>query len=502
MRKRTILTVLVSGLALIFGASPAVALGSPSRRLPVPHRQARVCDPADVNDVPPEIRYECHWVTVPEHHAGLDGDTFRLAVTVLHSTAADPAPDPVVYISGGPGGPGGSPNVWSKSPFLAERDVILYDQRGTGSSEPDLECPEIEQQNVAMFERADDNAGEEAAATAAARACHRRLVAEGRDLTAFSTPENAADLADIRAALGIREWHLFGISYGTRVALESLRSQWVGVKSVVLDSVSGVAGRTATETVGGGRRSIDLLAARCSASAACASVHPDLRGELEAAVKRFDREPHRSRVDFGPELGVHDVAVTGADIMAFVFGSLSFTDIIPTLPSIIGQLSRGDGSILDAFVTASVARMNVFAEGMSLSVGCADSSPNRAEQRRTDRTLLRDPESWSSTVLIYRSLWCSGWEAGVVDSSFVDPVVSRRPALVLSGSLDPITPTPRARRAVEQLTNATFVRFAGMGHGVWDDHGCNEDLVVTFLRDVRAPLDTSCADRSGSPVLP
>ena len=77
---------------------------------------------------------------------------------------------------------------------------------------------------------------ERAIATAAHTACRARLVEDGVELDAYDTPATVLDVEDLRTALGIDEWNLFGVSYGTTVALEVVRQHPESVRSVVLDS--------------------------------------------------------------------------------------------------------------------------------------------------------------------------------------------------------------------------------------------------------------------------
>src|SRR4051794_31055723 len=88
---------------------------------------------------------ECGYLTVPENRAAPDGRTIRLAVARAKATAPNPKQDPLVYLTGGPGGSG----LLSAAPRIAaswnsDRDVIFLDQRGTWKSDPLLSCPEID----------------------------------------------------------------------------------------------------------------------------------------------------------------------------------------------------------------------------------------------------------------------------------------------------------------------------------------------------------------------
>src|SRR5690606_31439754 len=127
---------------------------------------------------------------------------------------------------GGPGA-GGSRLIPYFSYLFAEfnqsRDVILYDQRGTGYAEPSLTCDAY---TVANFEAYAGDDSEEAGAAHAAEAflgCYEAFLAAGIDMTAYNSAESAADLYELRAALGYEHWNLYGISYGPRLALTTMR---------------------------------------------------------------------------------------------------------------------------------------------------------------------------------------------------------------------------------------------------------------------------------------
>ena len=86
--------------------------------------------------VPEGVKVTCSYLVVPEDRTK-SGNEVKLAVTKLHSKSANPLPDPVVYLHGGPGGDESAlAEYYGDTPFLEQRDVVLYDQRGSGLSEP------------------------------------------------------------------------------------------------------------------------------------------------------------------------------------------------------------------------------------------------------------------------------------------------------------------------------------------------------------------------------
>jgi pimeloyl-ACP methyl ester carboxylesterase len=174
-------------------------------------------------EVPSGALVDCGYVEVPEARDERSGRRIRLLVAVLRSTAADPAPDPLFVTSGGPGSSSAGLLGLADSIYVRDRDVVVVEQRGTRWSEPFLACPEVERALLAGLRTADPVAAETQREVAAARACAARLRADGNDLSAYTTAENAADLADIRTALGYEQWNLWGLSYSTRLALTVLR---------------------------------------------------------------------------------------------------------------------------------------------------------------------------------------------------------------------------------------------------------------------------------------
>ena len=465
-------------------------------KIPAPTLEDAECHPAEVGEIPPEVGYSCHRLTVPEHRGDrYDGDTLRLSVTVLKSTADNPAPDPVVYLSGGPGGRGGWPSFWATTPFIERGDVIVYEQRGTGASDPDMECPEMEAAIVAVFEADADPATEEAAVSAAVAACADRLSGSEADVTAFSTPHSADDLEDLRVALGVEQWNVLGISYGSRLAQDYMRRHPDGIRSVILDSTyplkdDGIAGN-----IEDADRAIEQLVAGCAAAPNCAAAHPDLGAEIDALITQWNADPYRVNVDLGGDFGPTDVVITGNDVAAGIFDAMYDSDLIVLLPSFVKALTNGSTLVADELAVQGINFSIGRAEGMALATECTDQAP--LVDIKTDGELPPDVGRWGTYAGLIMSQHCDAWPAGAGDPTFSEPVASDLPTLVLSGTADPITPTPRAQTVADHLSNGTFVTFESFGHGVWDTSDCSESIVMDFLSDPTAALDVSCATALG-----
>jgi pimeloyl-ACP methyl ester carboxylesterase len=211
---------------------------------------------------------------VLENRAKPDGRRIRIFVMRAPAVSATPKPDPIVYLSGGPGGAGSFEVAFMvKHGLNADREVIFVDQRGTHRADPLVACPEWERflyDAVSLPFAAESTT---AIDSATLRQCHDRLAATGVDLAAYNSTENAADIADLRIALGIATWNVYGVSYGSRLALTVLRDHPQGIRSVVLDSVSPPANNIVEKVVVGSGQLVQRDLRRVRDQPACAAAY-------------------------------------------------------------------------------------------------------------------------------------------------------------------------------------------------------------------------------------
>ncbi|MEM7678505.1 MAG: alpha/beta fold hydrolase, partial [Myxococcota bacterium] len=175
------------------------------------------------------VAARCGQLTVPEDYARPEGPKVELFVAVIPARTKTPAPDAVTAIAGGPGGAATDDYVnWGQTAFsdlLKTRDIVLIDQRGTGRSNR-FDCP-FDPDGLA------DATPEEI--KAANKACIESFSGDPRF---YTTTEAVKDLEAVRTALGYSKLNVYGVSYGTRVALEYLRRYPQSVRTTVLDGVA------------------------------------------------------------------------------------------------------------------------------------------------------------------------------------------------------------------------------------------------------------------------
>lgn len=424
----------------------------------------------------------CNRVEVPTDWSDPTADALTLPVIVIPATTDDRRPDPLVVLTGGPGG-----SITDVAEYWSDphRDIVLYDQRGAGRAEPRLDCPERDRAWLANLQQDADFAAERAALVEATSSCHRRLEATGIDLDDYDTEASVRDLDAIRRALGYERWNILGISYGARLALAALRSSPGGIRSVILDSVSDVttgglaARRTAAE------RALDQLVDGCTENDACRAAHPDLAGEIGIVEQRYDATPIVVDVAVDDTSPPETFVITGADVLAGISQAMYDAALIPLLPRLIGALASGDTAIIPELIRQNVAFHRSIAWGMNLSMDCADFGGLVAED---DEAVIANPGRFRTLLT---ETTCEEWPVEATSETFNTPVTSDVPALVVAGQYDPTTPPEGSERVASRLTNSTFARWPNRGHGITGD-ACAETLMAAFLEHPELPLDLGC----------
>ncbi len=470
----SVLCRLLGGAVLLTAAASVVALGNAPAT--VPRFEPSTCpfDDASVDDV------RCGYLVVPERHDKPGGPHIKLAVAVLESKANAPAPDPVVYLDGGPGGGGTSSVNWLYHDSLREaRDVVTLDQRGTGFSRPLLDCPEVQGAEARV------RAGGEDELRKAVRACFKRLRRRDIDVAAYNSVQSAHDLRALAQVLGYERVNLYGISYGAKLALVTAREHPQFVRSVVFDSGTSPAEphfRHFPEALQSGLQS---LFQGCAADRACAEAFPQLERAFYDAVERLNETPLR--------LPRAETDYHGDDLVYTVFEALYETELIPVLPRLIHQVHQGQVEGLERFRFhldggTSSSGAGRLADGLHYTVRCReDRSPNPFEVERVQQAYPR----LASALAHVGPEVCSVWDVGRAEPGFQHPVTVATPTLVLAGEYDPITPPASGRRAAQALPNAYFFEFPGLGHGV-AGHACADRIRDHFLDAPSQQPEASC----------
>ncbi|MCS6835421.1 MAG: alpha/beta hydrolase [Anaerolineae bacterium] len=461
-------------------------------------------EPADCRfPIPPGADVTCGFVVVPEDHQGNPQDTIKLYTAIYRSRSANPKPDPIIFLQGGPGGAivAGFAASYARfiEPLTAERDMIVFDQRGTGFSEPALSCPEYNPVNDAVYS-GQLSADEIAEPTIeAVRACSERLQnEEGVNPQAYTSAQNAADVAALASVLGYEKVNLYGGSYGTRLAQTVMRDYPELVRSVVLDGVIALENNIFTEQASKSQDALDRLFAACAADSACAAAYPDLEQVFVQTVEALDEQP-LSLTLIIPNKGQVDVTVTPEVFMGALFFSFQSSDLVAKAPQVIYEVSQGDPSSLRDALTVTLLIGEGINLGKFLAVNCheeayattAEAMDASLEAYPLTGRLARLSLGGSGQAMLDT---CAAWGAKPFDPREVEPVRSDVPALIFSGEFDSATPPIWAEQVAKNLSNSTSIILPAKGHVETLGGGCPIAIASAFLDDPQAPVDTSCVE--------
>jgi pimeloyl-ACP methyl ester carboxylesterase len=437
--------------------------------------------------------FECARLAVPLDRGGAGGgETIELFARRLRAPS-NPTNTALVALAGGPGQPAApvaAAFAVALAPGLKDRDLLVFDQRGTGRSGA-LSCPSL---------------GRVRNATRAVGACASHL---GARRGFYRTSDSVADLEDLRRAAGYDRLALYGVSYGTKVALDYAASHGERVERMVLDSTVPHAGPDplARSSFTAVRR---ILREQCAAGR-CRGVTPDALGDARRLVRRS--RPVKGAYRDGRGRRRTAEADGGAVYLAY-----RLTDLNPAframLPGAVRAAVRGDATPLLRVLSqvagpsgGSVARFQADDENnsaLNLATLCEEiafpwdrgASVERRADQATD-VLLATPASvfspFDRQTAAQSGLLslCLGWPHATPPPA-PPGALPAVPTLELTGAADIRTPVEDARGVAARIPSApALVVVPHVGHSVLggDPSGCARAAIAQFFREGTA---TAC----------
>ncbi|MFE6843615.1 alpha/beta fold hydrolase [Streptomyces sp. NPDC057686] len=457
------------------------------------------CPPTHEPD-PAYDKARCGYLVVPENRADPNGRTIRLAVAIVPAASPHPAPDPVVYLSGGPGeDPIPSAKVLIEAGLNRDRQLILLSQRGESSSQPTLTCADLDEFRARSVGLAYDSSATKRQHLDAATACRRKLAVGGTDLSAYNTIENAADVADLRTALGIDQWNVYGASYGTDLALTLMREHPQGIRAVVIDGIVPPDAATLSGFWRSAREGFDGVFRACEAEAACRDHYPDLRATFTELVRKLEANPVETSVKLPTSETPVKVVLDGGALVNWMVRLISNGQDGSEAPYAIDQLAKDHPeTVARQWASYWVAPefYGKFSYGLNYGVICSEWVRYEEPSQLLARGRAEFPDYPDSVLaqgpqIPFMNEDCRIWNVPKAPASVRRPTQSAIPTLVISGGFDAKTGAQWGDHAARTLPRSKVITIPGMGHGAGIFAPCGHQVVASFLRTPTAP-DTSC----------
>jgi len=418
--------------------------------------------------VPTQVSVNCY-----KHKAG----DLSTAFAVLKSPNARHAP--ILFLHGGPGGRSiMDRHIWlaPRSKILNSHDLILIDQKGSGESEPSLDCWEVDQ---GLTEHS-------------ISACKTRLSLEGINFSSYQVKEIAEDIVQLRISLGIKQWNLYGVSFGSRIALELISIDEEAVNSVVLDSP--LPGHVAAydSLPSESERALNLALNNCQKISDCdrsllsqgTSDCSNTQNLLSECLSDLLIKLKRNPIMFSD--GKNTISVDDSAFAFELVSTLAHPDGKNTVPEAVilalsGRMAEAMDSLLRVNVTG-YSKGDELSEGAQFSSECLDELPKNNPLIEQYSTPLASALSKREKVL---QEICAIWTPDENLTKEYFPRSFETETLILSGLLDPVTPASWSLKTEEILPNSILIQRENWTHAPSLNDICAKELVYKFFNGDR-----------------
>ena len=397
---------------------------------------------------------------------------------------------PMLYLHGGPGMATLEnlprylrSTTWKL--FRNTRALVFFDYRGTGFSEPAL-CPGIEDSLAAFSISKPTEEAKKAYQVLLYKNCREQLLLHGTDVSSFSSMQLAADAEAIRTALQIPNWSIYGVSFGTTVALKLMSVHSKNITSVILDSPF-PSNAPWLDFVRPFDTSFKVLEKNIAADPVIFSRFPSVRNDFVKAIRRLNKNP--ARIKSGNNAKEYDY--NGDDFAWSVWDALLKPKAIPLVPLAIHEIANGNDSILSTWISAfsNPHAYGKFSITQSRAILCYEARPRTEEE--SDASLLLKYPDFSSFISAFDEAVCNAWRPGIADKNVFNPVASTVPTLILSGEYDPVCPPLFGELTAKTLSKATFIIVPSASHAAIHADDCLRNMANNFLSKPQNP-DIKC----------
>jgi len=417
----------------------------------------------------------------------------------------EPRPDPIAYLTGGPGvGVTSYVERFVDHAATETRDLYILQQRGITQSGDFCPLFSLEEPALNVGQTAEEQ--EEFALARLAR-CFDRALAEGVDLSAYNTVENARDVRTLREALGFESWNVWGISYGSHLGQMLTRVDPEGIRALVIDAIVPNDLENLMRIHRWAGRVLDHIVTTCAADTACARAYPELEARTYAAMADLQENPVVVTVSDTETFPGGQVAVGGQAIafapFSMMYEQSSYAGLAAVLDALVRAAERRDETVFTAIAVGGGGDLTGgdFSPGMNAAISCNDGYTwHNAQVIAEDMGEVPGLAGLIGSVAGAQAgqALCEQYGMGLRDRADYMPVSFDGPTLVVNGAWDPITPPDLARQIMPGFSNGQYVEVPFAGHGPTRSDECAAGVMVAFFDDPSAELDISCVETANS----
>jgi pimeloyl-ACP methyl ester carboxylesterase len=440
---------------------------------------------------------QCGALKVYENRAARNGRMIDLRVAVIKASDPNPAPDPIFYLSGGPGGAATEDAAHGQqfpSQLSNTHDLVFVDQRGTGGSHRVVIPPTPDFTGLTLHE-----------ITTRMSVWAPKVIGEMDMEPRFYTTAIAMDdLDDVRAALGYDKINLFGHSYGATAAQYYLRQHEDHVRTVTLSGGTLLDVPVFEVWASNGQKALDKLFARCQADSACHAAYPDLSAEFTALLARLDAQPATDSFT-NPSDGKPGTITYTRDFLAENLRVIMLdAQNAAHLPRLIHRASvQNDWTGITAFVL-KYGPGDWGSQMMEHVIRCSEKwaafSPAEVARLSAGSYL----QGWYVNLANTHALACQFTPQGETPEGDSPQPGSQVPVLIQNGDTDPQGPPENMAGADKLWPNSLALADPYQGHWLSDfqEISCRWSIMTEFIQKASVKgVDTRCLAEIKPPVF-
>ena len=442
------------------------------------------CPSVDCSDIHEPERVKFGYITVPEDYKQPERSRrLQVAFAIIKARSKNRKPDPVILFAGGWGSP-----ILSRIPYYLEyplgeeRDLILYDYRGLGYSEPPI-CPGLGEEVYSQLTAASSYQVFSVWQRDRFDQCLDDLGEAAIDHNLYGTEERSLDANLLGMKLGYDEYNVFGTSGGTATIQRFLHHATVPVRAAILDSTVPKGYPMIFESTGNFAESLVLVLDRCKQDGACSKAYPQLKERYLAFLEDLDKKPMKLRLK-----GRTKVFLNRQEVNALVFNQLYDYQNLRFVPFFLDALIKRK-----KFVLRRIIRPWEIEQMVTEAVN----GPGFLNYMNDYKAFQHGVEASLSTTLSEYEVLDAYWVYYVSDRRFEAsekeriPVKSEVPTLFLSGEYDPTTRPHYTELLLPNFSNSTHLKFPNAGHGLFFDD-CAQVSMQAFLDNLTSFLPPRC----------
>ena len=429
------------------------------------------------------------YINVPQDYNQEDNSYYKLAFAVVKAKDTTTIKSPVMIFQGG----WGMTNLnwiyaYANNFPIKDRDLILFDYRGSGYSEPqlcdwlgeetwtdilsDMNYEKFEQNQIKRFNR-----------------CLDSLEMKSIDYNLFGSNTKSHDIVLLAEALGYQHYNLFGISYGTRTILNFIRKARqsnITIDAAILDSNSPLGLEVHQSTMSTYyERSLTLVLSDCANDPKCNEAYPDIQERFESFLSEYQDN------NLSVKLSNDEILRLNKEELNALIHQLLYSDLIyPYIPALLENIMELKGEFLSSIIDRPRDLVIQQYNGLGMVNYVYD---HKYSQTKVDsfHRIKNTKENPYTMLDGYLRFFLSDNRIST-DSLEAIPVQSNINALFLAGTYDPVTPPEWTQFVAEGFPNAQYIEANRIGHGVGPSSSCMESILVKYFDSPQDKIDASC----------